>query len=97
MTKRFFSTEDFGVKIPKEPLESLEDARSLEIMARTTKKIGNRYETGLLWKFDDVELPESKKMAERRLRCLEQKMDKNPEFSTAYCKKIDEYMVLLRF
>lgn len=93
MTKKFFSTEEFGVKIPNKPLESLEDARSLEIMSNTTKQIGNRYETGLLWKFDNFKLPESKKMAERRLQCLEQKMDKNPEFSEAYCKKIDEYVM----
>lgn len=73
-------------------LESKEDIRSLKIFEKTTKRVKERFETGLLWKFDEVVLPKSYDMAERRLKCIEKKMDKDEDYSKAYCKKIDEYV-----
>ncbi|XP_053691538.1 uncharacterized protein LOC128740053 [Sabethes cyaneus] len=35
--------------------ESAEDKRAREIMERTTKRVGERFETGLLWKSDSIE------------------------------------------
>ena len=63
----------------------------MEILAKTTVKINGRYETGLLWIKDDVELPESQSMAVQRLRCTERKMDKDADFAKQYCEKIADY------
>jgi len=94
MVKKNFSTEDFGVKITHEKPRSREDVRALELMKATTKRCldEDRFETGLLWKHPDVELPESRTMAFHRLLCQEKKMDKVSAFSEVYCKKINEYL-----
>lgn len=93
LIKQSFSTEDFGVKIVNAKPRSREDERAMQIMEVTTKKIPSvdRYETGLLWKTDHVQLPDSYPTALGRLRCQERKMDKDPVFATAYCNKIQEY------
>nr|XP_041632380.1 uncharacterized protein LOC121502738 [Drosophila kikkawai] len=81
--KAHFSLEAIGVSVPSKPLRSKEDELSLKIMNRTTKYISNdsRWETGLLWRYENVELPDSYHMALRRLKCLESKMLKNPELN----------------
>jgi len=90
MIKASFSTKDFGVKVQIEKPRSREDLRALEIMKKTTVRIGDgtRFQTGLLWNREDVRLPESKKMALQRLLCQERKMDSDPEFAEDYCKKV---------
>jgi transposase InsO family protein len=93
LIKKNFATESFGVKVTCEQIRSKEDIRALKIMERTTVRgeDGLRYQTGLLWKNEEVTLPESKNIALHRLRTQERKMDKDPEFAKAYCAKIQEY------
>ncbi|XP_070142278.1 uncharacterized protein [Drosophila kikkawai] len=81
--KAHFSLEASGVSVSSKPLRSKEDEQSLKIMNRTTKYISNdsRWETGLLWRYENVELPDSYHMALRRLKCLESKMLKDPELN----------------
>ncbi|XP_031348278.1 uncharacterized protein LOC116174482 [Photinus pyralis] len=69
---------------------SKEDMVAQSIMDRTMTRSGGRIETGLLWKDENVVLPESKKNAMRRLICTERKMDKNEEYGRRYCQKFDE-------
>ncbi|CAG7701925.1 unnamed protein product, partial [Allacma fusca] len=92
MVKESFSTENFGVRIVEMPMRSMQDKRALEIMERTTKRIGDRFETGLLWKADDIVLPESKSTAMRRLKCIERRMDKDLQFAVRYSAKINEFI-----
>ncbi|KAM8701735.1 hypothetical protein ACLKA7_000081 [Drosophila subpalustris] len=49
----YFGTESFGVKVPSEPLESSDVTRARKLLVETTRKLGNAYETGLLWSEDD--------------------------------------------
>lgn len=93
LVKKSFSTEDFGVKVTHEKPRSREDERAMQLMISTTRKIEseNRYETGLLWKSDNIDLPESYSNAFIRLKCQERKMDKDTEFADLYCKKMAEY------
>ncbi|XP_058817860.1 uncharacterized protein LOC131681166 [Topomyia yanbarensis] len=61
-------------------VEGIEDQRAREILQQTMVRTANgRFETGLLWKHDHVEFPDSRPMAEKRLRCLEKRLSKNPE------------------
>lgn len=69
--KRHFTTEEFGVMASRGDFVSREVARAIEVMESTLKFENNRYEIGLLWKSDDVKLPDSLPMAMRRLTTLD--------------------------
>ncbi|XP_065180445.1 uncharacterized protein LOC135811008 [Sycon ciliatum] len=90
--KHYFTTEFFGVQVRSEKIRSRQEAKAEKILESTTRRIGERWETGLLWRDADVSLPESKTSATRRLLSIERKMDRNPAFSEAYCAKIAQYI-----
>lgn len=58
IVKDYFSTENFGVKEPSEPRLSSETVRARYLLESTTKKIEGRYESSLLWRSDDIILPD---------------------------------------
>lgn len=60
-------------------------------MEQTTIRVGEKFETGLLWKYDDVEFPNSYNMAVKRLECLERRMMRDPELATNLKTQIMEY------
>lgn len=91
LVKNYFAMEQIGTTIPETILESKEDQRAKHILQSTTIKKGDRYETGLLWKHDDVKLPVNYNMALKRLICLEAKMEKNPEIKTNLFNKIKKF------
>ncbi|XP_070132565.1 uncharacterized protein [Drosophila bipectinata] len=102
MVSDYFETENFGAK-PVQPVAAgrvdLEpsvgdsgDARALSTLEKTTKRVGQRYETGLLWKDDKVRLPESYSMALRRLVNIERKMKRDVDFASAYIRIMDDYV-----
>ncbi|EDX15406.1 GD15332 [Drosophila simulans] len=62
----YFETENFGVKTAP-PVAAGDDVRALRILEDTTNRVGRRYQTGLLWKDDEVRLPDSYNMALKRL------------------------------
>ncbi|XP_044572122.1 uncharacterized protein LOC123257370 [Drosophila ananassae] len=98
MVSDYFEIENFGVK-PAQPVAAggVElapsvthggDARAMRILEETTKRVGRRYETGLLWRDDEVSLPESYK----RLVNIEKKMRRDVDFARAYKGLIDDYV-----
>ncbi|XP_043069090.1 uncharacterized protein [Drosophila bipectinata] len=102
MVSDYFETENFGAK-PVQPVAAgrvdLEpsvgdsgDARALSTLEKTTKRVGQRYETGLLWKDDEVRLPESYSMDLRRLVNIERKMKRDVDFASAYIRIMDDYV-----
>lgn len=76
---KHMTTENFGVLPNAKIVKSREDERAEEIMKKTLNFVDGRYEIGLLWKDDDVKLPESYNMAFSRLRKSEAMMRKKPE------------------
>ena len=93
MLKDWWTTEAFGTKYEKTVSQSKEDRRAQDILESTTTKIeDNRYETGLLWKTDNVSLPDSKTMATRRLHGTEKRLKGSPEKAAAYQATIDSYL-----
>jgi hypothetical protein len=67
-------------------VQSRDDKKAMQILESTTRKVGNRYETGLLWKSDDIVLPNNKVMAEKRLESLERRLNRDPDLKVAYEK-----------
>lgn len=92
MVKEYFSIENFGVQISDKILESKEITRAKHILQSTIVKKGNRYESGLLWKYDQVELPNNYPMALKRINCLENKMKSNPALAENLRKQIQEFV-----
>ncbi|XP_067628058.1 uncharacterized protein [Eurosta solidaginis] len=92
--KTYFSLESMGVSITTKPLRSKEDERSLQIMENTSKYLANekRWETGLLWRFDNIDLPDSYQMALKRLNCLEAKMAKDSQLNSFMISTIESYI-----
>lgn len=77
--QEFFSVKSLGVGIVPN-LEGSEKQRARQILEETTVRTeSGKFETGLLWKHDIIDFPDSRPMAERRLRCLERRLEKNPQ------------------
>ncbi|XP_070066938.1 uncharacterized protein [Drosophila virilis] len=74
------------VSVSSHPLRSKEDERSMQIMEATTT-----WQTGLLWRFDRMHLPDSYQMAVRRLKCLEAKMSKDPPLKEFMMNTMHDY------
>ncbi|XP_052759175.1 uncharacterized protein LOC128202521 [Galleria mellonella] len=91
LVKRSFSTESFGVKQTGDFPRSREDQLALKIMEQTTKLLPQgRWETGLLWRSDDVQLPNSYPQAKSRLIGIQRKFRRYPELAVKYEEKIQE-------
>ncbi|KAK3747362.1 hypothetical protein QZH41_005268 [Actinostola sp. cb2023] len=69
-----------------------EDKRAVDILQRTTKMCEGHYETGLLWRKDDLQLPKNKPEAERRMRSLKRKFAREPDLETKYRAVMDGYI-----
>ncbi|XP_074035236.1 uncharacterized protein [Leptinotarsa decemlineata] len=66
---------------------SIEDKRAQHILDTTMKRSGERFETGLLWKKDNIVLPESRTNALKRLNYIERKMDRDEKYGEIYCEE----------
>lgn len=89
--ENYLRTEEASIKQADTSKESLEDKRAKAILADTMVKNGARYEVGLLWR-NEMQLPDSKLMAKRRLECVERKCARSHGMLEAYNLKIDEYL-----
>lgn len=76
LVREFIIHDELIIK-PTGLLESEEDVKAKRILEDTTKRIGSRFETGLLWKEDKRDLPPSLQMAKKRLYQLEKRLKKN--------------------
>ncbi|XP_049300629.1 uncharacterized protein LOC125774511 [Anopheles funestus] len=70
----------------------IEEKRAMEILVKTTKRVGDRFETGLLWREDAHEFPDSYTMAEKRMNQLVKRIRKTPELFEKVTKMINEYL-----
>ncbi|XP_055612678.1 uncharacterized protein LOC129759287 [Uranotaenia lowii] len=88
--KQYFQLEAVGVS--PVPLETKEDLRAREILQKTTRRVGERFETGLLWREDKITFPESYKMAVNRMRSFEARMNRNLGVKEAIEEQIADYI-----
>ncbi|XP_049308667.1 uncharacterized protein LOC125777625 [Bactrocera dorsalis] len=75
-------------------LISRADERAYHIMEKTVLYDASvkKWETGLLWKYDHIDLPDSYRMAYNRLQCLEKKMEKSPDLKQYLVGKLNDYL-----
>ncbi|XP_041448563.1 uncharacterized protein LOC121404049 [Drosophila obscura] len=91
MVEDYFDVENFGVK-PAPPVAGSDDVRAQKTLEDTTVRVGQRYQTGLLWKDDYIVLPQSYDMAYKRLVNVEKKMKRNGQFAQEYTRIINDYV-----
>ncbi|GBP75318.1 hypothetical protein EVAR_38381_1 [Eumeta japonica] len=84
--REHFEIESLG--ITQRERENAEVKRASRILNDTTRRIGNKWETGLLWKEDDPRFPDNYNGARKRLTNIENKMDRDP-FAAAYTAQIE--------
>lgn len=93
LVKEFFTIESLGSVPGIKAIESQENIRARYVLESTTKLCeGGKYETGLIWKTDEIQLPESRMMAYRRFLCLEKKLDRDEELRENVELQISEYL-----
>ncbi|XP_055918535.1 uncharacterized protein LOC129950632 [Eupeodes corollae] len=91
MMKDYFSLDSLGVGEPKGLLRSQDDERACKMLESLTIRIGCRFTTGLLWKYENIKLPESFQMALKRHHCFAQKLKRNPDLGNKIKNQIKEY------
>ncbi|XP_063837168.1 uncharacterized protein LOC135086312 [Ostrinia nubilalis] len=87
LVKQQFELDSIGITEVKR--NNLEDVRATTILENTAKFTDKGWEIGLLWKKDDVDLPDNYRDAEKRLRGIEKKMDRHPEFAESYTAQVN--------
>ena len=78
-----------GVLLPKRIRMSDDDERAVDILNKTCKFSENRFSTGLLWKNNVVEMPNSLPAAIKRMQCLKRKIDNDKDLYTNIPYQID--------
>ncbi|XP_038106476.1 uncharacterized protein LOC119766148 [Culex quinquefasciatus] len=91
LLKNYFVQEESGVQVSLLP-ESADDRRAREILEESTVRVGDRYETGLLWRAVQPQLPDSYPMAVKRMKSLERKLAKNQQLQENVAKQIEQYV-----
>ncbi|XP_062541136.1 uncharacterized protein LOC134209170 [Armigeres subalbatus] len=87
--KNYFALDSLGIRAPQ---QSKEDDRALSILRDITTFQNGRYQVGLLWKFDDVRLPNNRSMALRRHYCLTKRMEREPQLAATLRAKMTDYV-----
>ncbi|KAJ0176915.1 hypothetical protein K1T71_007287 [Dendrolimus kikuchii] len=90
IVKSHFDIDALGISNKVKPVA--EEQRALKIFSETVKRENGRFEVGLPWRNDDVTMPPSYDMAVRRLRGIERKMDKSPQFKQAYTAQVNRLL-----
>ena len=89
--EEWWTTEAFGTRCDVNE-SSAEDQRSIQILNNTVKRRENRYESGLLWRNEDVKMPENQATAMGRLKKLEKSLMRDPKKAEAYGAAIRAYV-----
>ena len=90
--EKFWSLENHGFGDSNQQTDSIEDARALHMLEESTQSTDAGYKVGLLWKHDNPSLPNNRKLAERRLKQLERRFQRDEDFAEKYERVIKDYL-----
>ena len=85
--RRWYDIESFGTLKDVTP-RSKADARATEILERTTRHDGERYEVGMLWAEENSALPNNFFSALAQLKSLERRLEKDNDLKRKYAATI---------
>ncbi|XP_058449233.1 uncharacterized protein LOC131429200 [Malaya genurostris] len=90
--KAYFALESLGLaKTEITPLSS-GDQRAQYLLQSLTNFQGDRYETGLLWRYENIRLPDSRPLALRRYNFLQKRLEKDALLAQILNEKIVDYL-----
>uniref|UniRef100_A0A5S6Q5X3 Uncharacterized protein n=1 Tax=Trichuris muris TaxID=70415 RepID=A0A5S6Q5X3_TRIMR len=92
LLERFFEVDIFGIKPSRLDVASPDERRALRILETTTRFTGERYEAGLLWRFDDTRLPDNRQASLKRFYALERRLIADPYLAAKCTEVIEEYL-----
>lgn len=87
-----YSLEAIGVSSPNSTARSNDDIKAMNILETTTKFNGRQYEVGLLWKYDNIDIPNNLQLAVRRHKCLEKRFSSEPELRQVINDQVQDYI-----
>ncbi|XP_076660490.1 uncharacterized protein LOC143363843 [Halictus rubicundus] len=87
LVKFYFQMDDFGVRVDAKP-RSVHD-HAWKTLKETSRYTGDAWETGLLWRSDNVSSIDSFTTARKRLLALEKRLDRDPEYAALYYKEME--------
>jgi hypothetical protein len=91
--KKFWKLEAKEVNVDQ-PVLSEDDLRGQRILDSSIVHVGDRYQVGLMWKNDNVELPNNRQVALKRLFSLERRFARDADFARKYDAVVQEYVNL---
>ena len=71
---------------------SVEDKRALHVMEESVKLVDGHFQVALPWRKDPPGIPNNKPMAEKRLRSLKNRLEKDGELLEKYTNTMQDYI-----
>ncbi|XP_076662396.1 uncharacterized protein LOC143365759 [Halictus rubicundus] len=87
LMRNYFEIDSLGVRETKK--ENGKVNRVMKILNDTSRREGNVWEVGLLWKENRAPYVDSKIIAQRRLDSLERKLDRDRNYAAKYYAELD--------
>ena len=84
--KTWWWTENFGCRYDCDVQRSVEDEKVLKFLSERTPEVEGHYEVPLLWKDQNIQLPDNRVVAIHRLGLIEKRLQRDPELGEAYKK-----------
>ncbi|KZS19687.1 Uncharacterized protein APZ42_013850 [Daphnia magna] len=91
--KKFWKLEAKDVDMEQSVLSEY-DLRGKRILESTVKHVGNRYQVGIMWKTNIVNLPVNRATALKRLYSLERRFQRDGAFTQKHDAVVKEYIGL---
>ena len=90
--ERFWQTESFGITSKFKKPTSIEDLKAQERLETDTRFVDGHYEVPMLWKNQDVCMPDSKGLAEKRFKSLCKRLSFNETLKDKYISVVNSYI-----
>ena len=90
LMKNYFQIDSLGVREIDRP--NYKNMRSLEILKNKTQRVGDVWETGLVWNENRAPQVDSKATALKRLFTIEKRLDRDKEFAPLYYKEMERFI-----
>ena len=86
IVKTSWWTENFGFRYDCDVQRFVEDEKVLKFLSKWTPEVERHYEVPLLWKNQNIQLPDNRVVAIHGLGLLERRLQRDPELGEAYKK-----------
>lgn len=89
---QFIEFDNFGNDTNRPILESDDNIRARTLLEKDVKRNGNKYEAPLLWKTDNIDMPNNYEYAKKRYINFERQMNYNPKLKETAHNTIKSYI-----